>query len=271
MKDYIKEIIKSNLDQGPFKIDKRYFIENNELVNSIKNELPKNLISREYVLSKFKEGINDPDSNGFAKGIVSTLMWGSYIQSVGHGNRAYNKILDLDLNLIGKEVYNLLKEKEGIEKAYISLSKNGENKIKDISEAYFTKFLYFMAKAHNELKTNNSLIMPLPLIYDKWANNFYYALLLSEIPGKTERIGQINIEYTIRNSNLKKLEVIPKYKENFSIYLNYINDMNGWAEYFKIKADKLEELLFGVPVKSGNMNYNARYFVMKYIYDKINN
>ena len=267
MKEYIKEKLRKGIIQTPFKIKESYFPNNNQLLESIKTEIADKGINRNYIISKFKAGLEKKDNDGFAKGIIATLMWGAYIEVLRQqGKSTYENLLAQDLNTFGKNIHKLLIGEDGTKNAYDSLL-NGENKIKYIGEAYFTKFLFFIAKAHNEIHAKNK-IAPLPLIYDKWANNFYYALLLEYKPLQLDRMGIVISEYSFKDDVLNKVQIIPKKREHFEYYMNYIDDIAEWSKNFEVESDKLEEILFGEEIKKGNKNHNPRFYVMNFVFDK---
>lgn len=205
-------------------------------------EWKSNPIQRGDVIKLFKK---DKKYLGF----VAAMIWGGINASRPKESGNFETI----------DLYRLLSEKRSrieeviqnvenylindeVKECFQYLSNDG--KIDGIGYPYFTKLMYFVGQANNEIKVK-------PLIFDKWTSNAYLAILINSNDFK-----KVNDFYTGRIDYENKLVGIRSQVSN--VYFNYVTDMDKWAFQIGITPSKLEEFIFGTSLKINKTEYNPR-------------
>ncbi len=141
---------------------------------------------------------------------------------------------------------------------FSQMMRNGKHKIPGIEHSYFTKLFFFIGQA-------NDAVMRKPLIFDKWANNAFFALLAQTYPNEAARYYK---EVKLAKNPLMPGQVkLHSGKSKVSAYSRYVELMNSWAEEIPTSPDKVEEFLFGYKLRESDYGTNPRVEIWNIVRD----
>lgn len=209
------------------------FVSSNPKYKSILKEIiKKNRLTRCDIADYFR-------SKSLHESVLCALLWGSL--NVKNLKRYFNEPVEDCGNTRGIESKLLdVKEKlnnNKIDEAFSSMLRGHQNHIAGVGVSFLTKILYFLSYNNDNSK--------LPLIYDKWTQSIHATLLLSEnkhwIQLSKSESGSYNAPTFIQESSL--------------CYLDYIERMHNMGKDLTVRADLIEEYLFGTSRKDAH-NWN---------------
>lgn len=182
-------------------------------------------------------------------GFVSAMIWGGINASRPKESGNFETIdLYRLLNVKRSRVEEVIQNVENylingeIKECFQYLTNDG--KIDGIGYPYFTKLMYFVGQANNDIKVK-------ALIFDKWTSNAYLALLIN-----SNNFKKVKDFYTGKIDNKGKIVGIRSNIAN--VYYNYVEDMDKWAFQIGITPSKLEEFIFGSSLKIDKSEFNPR-------------
>ncbi|GAB3995119.1 hypothetical protein GCM10028807_34410 [Spirosoma daeguense] len=229
--DRIKSLPEQNIALWNKNYD--YFLDDYSIVQDIYKLFPDRDPQRKDVTRLFEKD--------YFIGFIAAMMWGG--------------IKPIHFNLLLKyTVNNLKKLDQSIQYAEKQIKKSnfkelfmafdsGANKIPGIGPSYFTKLFFYLGEI-NDIKIK-------PLIFDKWTSNAHCALSIQQLSSYPERI----FYYTGINTNEKHML---NYRNREDLYVQYVNDLNNWANELDVPASKLEQFLFGISLKTNKDKTNPR-------------
>ena len=199
-------------------------------------------------------------------GFLASNVWGGISVRNGHFRSALTYEKQIVENIIKSinDAFATNSEKE-IKKIYESLY-GGENHIMGIGPSYFTKLFFFIGQANDE-------IILKPLIFDRWTQNAFFALLSQT--GDCGLLSQFfNPNFQIRHSNMLNhniCNVLLRGNKNnqFEAYWNFINLLNEWAKILDVPVSKIEEFVFGIALNKYPSLTNPRVELSDIIIDYI--
>lgn len=199
-------------------------------------------IQRGHVINLFKQ-------NKKYLGFISAMIWGGINASrpKEKGNFETTDLYRL-LSIKRSKIENIIEYVEKflvkgeIKECFLFLKKEG--KIDGIDYPYFTKLMYFIGQANDNIKIK-------PLIFDKWTSNGYMALLIN-----SNNHTKLNEFYSGKID--KKHNQVRLRSQVQNAYYNFVLDMEKWASQIGINPSKLEEFIFGVSLKIDKTDSNPR-------------
>ena len=222
-------------------------------------------IGREDILKSINK-------KNYYQAYAEILLWGQIGARPGSNISKKTDIALRALEYPSDKVENIFKIVEGgssdkINALFISLERDGDNKIKEVDVSYFTKILSFASEAFN----NNMKL----LIYDKWTRLIHVHLLLDL--GKQEKLRTFYTDNSLRSlyfrseKSKKPSTKLIYSKANFGlkVYLDYCEELDNLASRIsnKINANissfQLEGYLFGRELKSkqNKNDNNPRFWI----------
>ena len=199
-------------------------------------------------------------------GFLASNVWGGISVPNGHFRSALTyekKIIENIIKSIN-DAFATNSEKE-IKKIYVSLYR-GENHIMGIGPSYFTKLFFFIGQANDE-------IMLKPLIFDKWTQNAFFALLsqIKEYDLLSQFFNQkVNLKHSRRlNRNICTISLRGNKNNQFEAYWKFINLLNEWAKILNVPVSKIEEFVFGIALNQCPSLTNPRVELSDIIIDYI--
>ncbi len=235
------EQIKNKKDVN-FKINKRFKKYESPIIKNILEECDNGVINRRKVLDYFER-------DQLLYGFFAAMIWGG-ISTGGRTGDNLSKLLEVESSKIIFIVERLQKyiHNNLLEEAYKYMA--GEGKLKGLGPSYFTKLFFFIGEANKQKMV--------PLIYDKWTNIGFCALLL--------QAGENEIVNTYFSS-IKQVRLRSKLKSKS--YQIYSQIMNQWAHECSVSASDLEQFVFGNDKRKDKSDSNPRVVFEKIISEYI--
>lgn len=172
-----------------------------------------NLIKKEEVIKLFKD-------NDVYLGVICALIWGGInaTRSKDKTNTFFYHLLKYDKNelLLSLKKINLYLENNQFNQAFKFFNDEKRGKIKGIGPAFFTKIFYFLGEGNEAIKIK-------PLIFDKWTQIAYLALLIQN--NEKEKIKKYYSDIQI--NLLKKPGLVKVNEKNYGeCYQSFVEDFN---------------------------------------------
>lgn len=178
------------------------------------------------------------------------MIWGGInaTRSQNKSNTFFSKFLKQPKDKILKDIKIVTKnlEKKEFKKAF-DFYRN-EAKIQGIGPAYFSKLFYFIGVENDNIPIK-------PLIFDKWTQNAYLALLLQN--KEIDKVKKYFRAVKLNFSNSPGLVEIDN-KLYGECYESYINDFQKWANGIGCTSSQLEEFVFGQHLGKNKTPENPR-------------
>lgn len=256
--DRIRNLGEQDLGAWNAKYDSQVYYEL-ESLNQLKDMFPDHILNRERIVTLFR-------NQEYYHGFVAAMIWG-YIGTQpkrGHaGDFTTTNLymaLSHDRDAIVDSIIRCRKDFiQGQFTNPFNRFKTGEDKIPGVDHSFFTKIFFFLGQAMDE-------VLQKPLIFDKWTQNAFYALLLQcddtnvddfftprvmvHIRTFPKLVNFRTLEYPENIVINKPGEVTPSFKRTENhIYLEYITRMNAWADELEVPVDKLEQFVFGYQLR----------------------
>lgn len=256
-----------NIEQQAFNWSKAYNVQENHTYSEhgrqAMSELQKKFngsLKRDEVIDLFIS----PET--YYLGFLASNVWGGISVRNGHFRSALTYEKQIVENII-KSINDAFatNSQEEIRNIYLSLY-GGKNHIKGIGPSYFTKLFFFIGQANDE-------IILKPLIFDRWTQNAFFALLSQT--GDCGLLSQFfNPNFQIRHSNMLNHNIcnflLRGNKNNqFEAYWNFINLLNEWAKILDVPVSKIEEFVFGIALNQCPSLTNPRVELSDIIIDYI--
>jgi hypothetical protein len=194
-----------------------------------------NVLNRDAIKDIYRN-CNEDDLDSYFFAFISTIVWGSYINSGGPIPRrkiqfeSFFKSKEEIINKV-KSIKSLLSE-GNLEDAYNSLLTGGKNKIENIATAFFTKILYFGSVW---IPTNYKASMP--LIFDSVQMRNFYRLNRFDMDKNEYDYLPLFIAGTDKIRNSRDV--------NFEFYNLFINKYSKWAKELNLASEQIEAFTFG--------------------------
>ncbi|MBI9102381.1 MAG: hypothetical protein JEY99_08210 [Spirochaetales bacterium] len=217
-----------------------------EVMKRLKNHFPKKVISRQALINLYRS-----DDKYLA--FVASMVWGFINGSrplPGHKGDKRTTNLYRMLSHPAEEVEKAMRvvvpyfQKGDFMTPYTLLDNDGPFKIQGVGPAYFTKMFFFAGQA-----ASDKAVPIKPLIFDNWTTNAFFALYGQSNPDGLKEW------FTFSKNKSSSLPFSTNPKKGKELYQLYVTSMNCWAESLGIRADKLEEFVFGYskkPVRENN-------------------
>jgi len=209
------------------------------LVQPLYQKFPSHVLNRKDVIQLFREG-------DFALAATAAMMWGAISAGKGH----FAGFLSTGRERLAEITVHLKSLIEDGKSAEAFLFMQNEGKIKGVRYPYFTKLFFFIAAS------SGKKIDPVPLIFDKWTKNAYYALLTQSCSSEVTKYFSGTKKTT---SDLQRNGVSARSgRALVDSYISYINDMTVWSKQLGVEPQKLEEFVFGTSRKIDQSATNPR-------------
>jgi hypothetical protein len=234
----ISRILNCSQELAPIPLAYDKFTKNPHVKSIIEESCSKRNLQRKEVLKLYK-GPN------LVTALVGTMIWGLSNTRYGHFQRML-AVKEVELELRMHKVKRLVKANK-IREAFTSMQYGQPNQIAGIGYAYFTKIFYFLGQLFPKLN-------PKPLIFDKWTQNGYCALLSQVDQKKAAELFEIG-----SNGDAK-----PRHARLVDCYICYITDMHEWANELGqicksfISSERLEMFIFGTSLRVDRSPTNPR-------------
>ena len=205
--------------------------------------LEKNSINKQEVLDLFKK-------KDKYLAFVCAMIWGGInaTRSKDKSNTFFNKFLKHPEKkiLYNIEIVTKSLEKNEFDKAFDYYRK--EAKISGIGPAYFTKLFYFIGESNNKITTK-------PLIFDKWTQNAYLALLL-----QNKEFSKVKKYFHAIKLNISNSPGLVEINEKHfgECYNCYVKDFAKWSNEIGCSSSSLEEFIFGEHLGKNKKSDNPR-------------
>lgn len=202
------------------------------------------------------------DESNIYRAIVCTMIWGGInaTRAKNKENTFFYKFLKYPEEMLIKNITTLNSYLEGEDFKGAFEFFQTEAKIEGVGTAYFTKIFHFLGQSNNLIKTK-------PLIFDKWTENAYLALLLQngEVEKARKYYSGIKLKFSKQPDSV---EINDKFYSE--CYQSYVQDFNKWAEEINSDSAKLEEYVFGDDLRKNKNDSNPRIQLWNIILENLN-
>ena len=171
--------------------------------------------------------------------VVGILIWGGI--NINQKTSFFEKFLQHSRDKLIEDIEEVTgKLKNGKFKEAFNFFNNGPAKISGVGPAYFTKIFQLIGMAEEGIEVK-------PLIFDKWTQVAYLALLfqLKEIQKIENFYKKINVNIS-RAPGAVEIKNGKKYEE---CYESFVNDFHNWSKAIGSCSLKLEEYVFGADLR----------------------
>lgn len=195
--------------------------------------------------------------------IVCTMIWGGInaTRAKYKENTFFYRFLNYpeDQLLQNIKVLNSYLENDNFKLAFEYFQ--NEAKIDGVGTSYFTKIFYFIGQTNTNIRVK-------PLIFDKWTENAYLALLLQneEIEKAKKFFKGISLNFSNKPGSVQINE-----KYHSECYQSYILDFDNWSKEINSDSSKLEEYVFGDDLRKNTKDTNPRIQLWNIIIGSLNN
>ncbi|GGK37949.1 MULTISPECIES: 8-oxoguanine DNA glycosylase OGG fold protein [Flavobacteriaceae] len=202
------------------------------------------------------------DRNDIYTAIVCTMIWGG-INATRAKNKEdtfFYKFLNYPKNILLENIITLNSylENEDFIGAFEFFQKDA--KIEGVGSAYFTKIFYFLGQSNTRINIK-------PLIFDKWTENAYLALLLQN--GEFDKVKKFYKGVKLKFSKQPdSVQINDKFYS--ACYQSYVEDFNKWSKVINSDSTKLEEYVFGDDLRKNKSNLNPRIQLWNIILKNLN-
>ena len=182
--------------------------------------------------------------------IVCIMIWGGInaTRASNKENTFFFKFLNYPQSTLLKNIKTLnhYLEDGDFKRAFEFFQK--EAKIEGVGTSYFTKIFYFLGQSNTSINVK-------PLIFDKWTENAYLALLLQN--GEFEKVKNFYKGVKLKfDGKPDSVEINDKFHS--SCYQAYVEDFDKWSKEINSDSSKLEEYVFGDDLRKNKTNSNPR-------------